>query len=111
MAILAEGTIPVTQAVIFRPGTDPGTDIINFERLNITKITMFNKILTQQTIILFVRRKFGVFRKLRQYQLKLNESAEYLQAGEVLPLRPGDDLQAETTTVGAVDFVVYGDIA
>lgn len=111
MAILAEGTIPVVQAVIFRTGVDPNTDVINFERLNITKITMFNNIQTQQTIILSVRKKFGVFRKLRQYQLKINESAEYLQAGEVLPLRPGDDLQAETTTAGAVDFVVYGDVA
>lgn len=111
MAILAEGTIPVGRAVVFKVGVDPNTNVINFERLNITKITMFNKVLTQQTIILYVKEKFGVFRKLRQYQLKINESAEYLQGGEVLPLRPGDDLEAETTTAGAVDFVVYGDIA
>lgn len=114
MAILIDGTVPTTRTVIYRAGTsgsDFQTDIVNFDKINISKITLFNNIQTQQTIILYVRKQFGVFRKLRQIQLKINESAEYLEDGEILPLQPGDDLEAETTTDDAVDFVVYGDIA
>ena len=113
MAILIDGTIPATRTVIYKAGTsgpDFQTAVVNFDKINVSKITFFNNIITQQTIILYVRKKFGVFRKLRQYQLKINESAEYLRDGEILPLQAGDDLEAETTTAGAVDFVVYGDI-
>lgn len=114
MPILADGTIPTAREVVFTVGpTDDldltfDTDIVNFEKVIINKITLFNKIQTIQTIILYVRRKFGAFRKLRQYVLMQNESAEYLQGGEILSLQPGDVLEAETTTADAVDFVVYG---
>lgn len=114
MAILAEGTIPSTRAIIFKAGAegpDFHTDVINFEKINITKITMFNNILTMQTIILHVQKQFGDFRKLRQYILKQNESAEYLEPGESLSLQAGDALEAETTTDDAVDFVVYGELS
>jgi flagellar motor switch protein FliM len=40
-----------------------------------------------------------------------DESAEYLQGGEILSLQPGDVLEAETTTADAVDFVVYGTLS
>ncbi len=76
--------------------------------IDINKITLFNNIQTIQTVILYVRRKFGAFRKLRQYVLMQNQSAEYLIAGEHLFLEAGDVLEAETTTADAVDFVVYG---
>ena len=116
MAILADGRIQtaVTREVIFVIGpTDDldltfDTDVINFERVTVNKITLFNNIQTIQTVILYVRRKFGNFRKLRQYVLMQNESAEYLSGGEILSLQPGDVLEAETTTADAVDFVVYG---
>jgi hypothetical protein len=114
MPILADGRIPTARAIVFTVGpTDDldltfDTDIVNFEKVIINKITLFNNIQTIQTVVLFVRRKFGVFRKLRQYVLMQNESAEYLQGGEFLSLQPGDVLEAETTTADAVDFVVYG---
>ena len=116
MPILADGRIQTaaTQEVIFAVGpTDDldltfDTDVINFDKVTINKITLFNNIQTIQTVVLFVRRKFGAFRKLRQYVLMQNESAEYLQGGEILSLRPGDVLEAETTTADAVDFVIYG---
>ena len=116
MAILADGRIKTaaTQEVIFAVGpTDDldltfDTDVIDFDRVTINKVTIFNNIQTIQTVILYVRRKFGEFRKLRQYVLMQNESAEYLEGGAVLSLRPGDVLEAETTTADAVDFVVYG---
>ena len=114
MPILADGKIPVARTVVFTVGPTTAldgtfdTDIINFEKVIINKITLFNTIQTIQTVILYVRQKFGEFRKLRQYVLMQNDSAEYLQGGEILSLRPGDVLEAETTTADAVDFVVYG---
>jgi hypothetical protein len=111
MAILIDGTVPVAREAVYTVSEpDFKTDVFNFDRVNVTKITLFNNILTQQTVILYVQKQFGELRKLRQYVLKLNESAEYLEGGEFLPLRAGDELHAETTTTDAVDFVVYGDI-
>ena len=109
MTILAEGTIPATRAAIFKTGVDFRTDVLNFDKIDVVKITMFNNILAEQTVILSIKKKFGVFRKLRQYKLKQNENGEYLEPGESLPLRAGDVLEAETTNNDAVDFVVYGD--
>lgn len=112
MTILAEGTIPAARAVIFATGaSDFRTGVLNFGKVKITKITMFNNISTEQTIILSMKKKFGALRKLRQYILKINESAEYLEPGESLPLNAGDDIQAETTTADAVDFTVYGELS
>jgi len=114
MTILAEGTIPATRAVILETGTSASnfrTDVIRFNKADITKITMFNNISTEQTVILSVKKKFGALRKLRQYILKINESAEYLEPGESLSLNAGDVLEAETTTADAVDFTVYGELS
>jgi len=109
MAILAEGTIPATEeAVYIVTGEDFRTDVLDFERVTINKITMFNNIQTQQTIILAVKKKDGEARKLHQYVLKINEAAEYLDGGEILPLEVGDEIDAQTTTADAVDFVIYG---
>ena len=111
MAILADGIIPITRTVIFRvgsAGTDFRSDVVNFTEVNINKITFFNNIQEQQTIILYCTKKFGEFRKLRQFKLKIDESAEYLLSGEFIPLRPGDSIEAETTTDDAVDFIIFG---
>jgi len=114
MTILADGKIPSTRTVIFETGTsgsDFHTDVFNFDKVNITKITMFNNASAEQTVILYVQKKFGDFRKLRQYVLKQNENGEYLEPGEVLSLRAGDAIEAETTDADSVDFVVYGDLS
>ena len=117
MPVLAEGTIPATPEVIFRVGQSVGdkltfeTNVFNFEEVQVDKITFFNNIQTQQTVILSLKRKSGGFRKLRQFQLKINESAEYLQGGEFIPMRVGDELEGETTTADAVDFIVCGTLA
>lgn len=109
MTILIEGTIPTTRDPIFRTtGDEFKTDVLDYTKIDIDRITMFNTILTQQTVILYIKRRFGEFRKLRQFVLKLDESAEYLVAGEFLPLEAGDDIEAETTTADAVDVVVHG---
>ena len=109
MAILANGTIPATEEPVYIvTGTDFRTDVIDFERVTINKITMFNNIQTQQTIILSIKKKDGEPRKLHQYILKRDESAAYLDGGELLPLEVDDEIVAQTTTADAVDFVIYG---
>lgn len=109
MAILADGTISAVEEKIFIvTGEDFRTDVLDFTKVEINKITMFNNIQTQQTVILSIRKKDGDLRNLQQYQLKINETAEYLDAGEILPLEVGDEIQGETTTADAVDFVIYG---
>lgn len=111
MAILIDGRIPQARATVFIVNEpDFKTDVFNFEKVNVTKITLFNTGSNPQTVILYVRKKFGEFRKLRQYMLLGSESAEYLAGGEFLPLRAGDILEAEATDADVVDFVVYGDI-
>ena len=111
MAILIDGRIPATKETVFIVNEpDFKTDVFNFEKVNVTKITLFNTSSNPQTVILYVRKKFGEFRKLRQYMLLGDENAEYLAGGEFLPLRAGDILEAEATDADVVDFVVYGDI-
>lgn len=114
MAILADGTIPAIRGVIFEAGVDGPdlhTDVVNFDKVDVTKITLFNKIAMQQTVVLYVRQQFGELRKLRQYRLLQNENAEYLEHGEFLPLQYGDEIEAETGTDDAVDFVIYGTVS
>lgn len=114
MTILAEGTIPATRAMVFKSGAegpDFRTDVLSFDKVKITKITIFNKTPAQQTVILYIRKKFGELRKLRQYMLQNNESVEYLQGGEFLSLQPGDELEAETSDDDSVDFTVYGELS
>ena len=111
MTILVEGTIPSTRETIFQTGfigSDFRTDILDFDKVNVDKITLFNNNQTQQTIILYCTKKFGEFRKLRQFKLKIDESAEYLLSGEFIPLDNGDSIEAETTTDDAVDFIIFG---
>lgn len=112
MAILIDGRIPSAREAVYTVSEpDFKTDIFNFDKVNVTKITLFNTSSNPQTVILYVRKKFGEFRKLRQYMLLGDENAEYLQGGEFLPLRVGDILEAEATDADVVDFVVYGEIA
>ena len=112
MAILIDGTVPVAREAIYTVSVpDFKTDVFNFEKVNVNKITLFNTGSNPQTVILYVKKKFGEFRKLRQYMLLGDESAEYLSGGEFLPLRVGDELEAEATDADVVDFVVYGEIA
>ena len=112
MAILIDGTVPTTRGAIYTVSVPQfKTDVFNFDKVNVNKITIFNTSSNPQTVSLFVTKKFGETRKLRQYMLLGDENAEYLSGGEFLPLSVGDILEAETTDADVVDFVVYGTIA
>lgn len=105
MTILADGQVATTKATIFEV-TD--TDVLNTERASIEKVTFFNEDVAEQIAILFVKERFGSSRKIRQFKLLQNEGGEYLEPGDNIPLEIGDSLEAETTTDGAVNFVVFG---
>ena len=105
MAILANGQVAATKSTIFKV---EGADVLNTEKASIEKVTFFNEDVAEQTAILFCKERFGVSRKIRQFKLLQNEGGEYLEPGDNLPLEIGDSLEAETTTVSAVNFIVFG---
>ena len=105
MTILANGQVATSKATIFEVAD---TDVLNTERASIEKVTFFNENAAEQTAILFCKERFGSSRKIRQFKLLQNESGEYLEPGDNLPLENGDRLEAQTTTVSAVNFIVFG---
>lgn len=105
MTILASGQLQTTQSTIFEAD---GANIFSSADFIIEKITFFNTNAAQQTARLFIKKRNGTARQLRQFQMLENEGGEYLEPGEFLDLDNGDALQALTTTASAVDFVVFG---
>lgn len=69
--------------------------------------SLFNTSSTVQTVKVFIKPKL-VSRQIEEYTLASKGSARVLTEGEILPLEAGDIVQAETTSDGAVDFVISG---
>lgn len=105
MTILADGQVSDSKAIIFEVGDSA---VLDTTKALIEKIVVFNTVSTEQTVNLFVKKRFGVSRQLRQFTLQRHTGGEYLEPGETLPIDLGDEIEAETTTAGAVDFVVFG---
>lgn len=106
MAILADGQLATTQSTIF---VADGSDVFNGASFTIEKITFFSTNALAQTAILFLKRRFGTAREIRQFILNQNEGGEYLEPGEFITMENGDELLAETTTASAVNFAVVGE--
>lgn len=107
MTILANGQVATTKSTIFEV-EDPSSG--GSGKVNVKKITLFNTNSTAQTAIIFIKERNGTSKILRQFGLEENDGGEYLEPGEELPLDNGDAIEAETTTAGAVDFVVFGEV-
>ena len=105
MAILASGQVAATKSTIFEV-TD--ADILDTTEALILKVSIFNTGSSEQTTTLFVKEKNSTSRQLRQFKLKENESGEYIEPGDSLPMDHGDVLQAQTSAAGLVDYVVIG---
>ena len=105
MTILADGQVSTTKTVIFEVGDSA---VLDTENAVVEKITLFNTSAVEQTASLFIKKGFSVSRQLRQFILLENEGGEYLEPGETLPLEMGDEIEAQTTSAGAVDFVIFG---
>lgn len=105
MTILSNNQVETNKGTIFKVDR---ADVLSTTKATIEKVTLFNTIATQQTIVLYMKAPNGPSRKLRQFQLQQNESAEYLEPGEKMVMNNGFSIEAETTTAGAVDFVVMG---
>jgi len=108
MSILADGQVSTSKATIFEIGDSA---VLNSTKADVEKITLFNTNALAQTALIFVKKRFGVSRQLRQFILQQNEGGEYLEPGEKLTLDIGDVIEAETTTGTAVDFVVFGTLS
>ena len=105
MAILASGQVAATKSTIFEVAD---ADILKTTKADIEKVSLFNTGSGEQTTTLFVTEKNGSSRQLRQFKLKENESGEYIEPGDSLPMEHGDILQAQTSAAGLVDYVVIG---
>ncbi len=108
MTILADGQVSTTKAIIFEVGDSA---VLDTTKALIEKIVMFNENATVQTVDLFVKKRFGVSRQVRQFTLQQNAGGEYLEPGESLPIDIGDEIEAQTTTAAAVNFVVFGSLS
>ena len=108
MTILADGQVSDSKAIIFEVGDSAVLDIT---KALVEKIVVFNTNATEQTVNLFIKKRFGVSRQVRQFGLQQNAGGEYLEPGESLPIDIGDEIEASTTTAGAVDFVVFGTLS
>jgi len=107
MAILAEGTLAITQTAIF--ALDRGT-FRQKKNATVNKITFFNEVSAPQTAILSLRRgNTGDVRAIRQFILRQFNGGEYLEPGEFLELTNGDELLAETSNASSVNFVIVGE--
>ncbi len=108
MSILADGQVEITKATIFEIGE---SSVLRITSAVVDKITLFNTDPLAQTAVLFVKKRFGVSRQIRQFILQQNEGGEYLEPGEKLTLDIGDVIEANTTTASAVDFVIFGSLS
>lgn len=99
-ASLADGQLPTSAGDLY---TAPADTTVYIKRLS-----FFNDNASEQTIILWVQRAGGTARKWRRYVLAQNESAEVLEASDTIHLSAGDKLRAQTTTAGAVDYIITG---
>lgn len=94
---IADGTLPTSQTAIY---TVPGaTD------LYLKQLFLFNKNAADQTILVYLNIG-GTARLWRRLVLALNESADLLEHGETVTLPAGAKIEAMTTTLNAVDYVI-----
>lgn len=97
---LADGQVATSVTALY---TVPGATTAYLK-----SVTFLNTNAATQTLIVSVKRSGGTSRKVRQYTLAQNESADYIEPGSALLLSTGDAVEAITTTGTAVDYTVSG---
>lgn len=97
-ALMADGQVSDSKGTLY---TVPASTVayIGF-------FSLFNTNAATQTIIVYINN--GTSRKVRQFDLDQNESADVLESSQKIVLEAGDLIEAETTTASAVDFVISG---
>lgn len=74
----------------------------------VKQVAFYNTNAATQTLGVFIQRSGGTSRKIRQFILAQNESADLLDDGDTLELAAGDAIRAVTTTATAVNYMVMG---
>lgn len=100
MSFIAEGQVQTTKQPLYT--------IAHRKGVRLEMVNFFNDNAATQILILYLKRKGGTSRKLRRYCLDQDQAGAYLSRGETLSLSSGDELEAETTTANAVDYVITG---
>ena len=96
---LAAGSVATTWGTIYGPS---GVKAV------IKSIDCFNNNAATQTLELRITRSGGSARNWKRATLAQNEYVTFISDGETLVLSDGDVLQAQTTTVSAVDYTITG---
>ena len=101
-ASLADGTLATSKTTIY---TVPA-DAVVWPRF----LSIFNTSAIEQTILIYLKRSGSSSRTLRRYVRAQFENALVFDKDDNLALSPGDVIEAETTTVSVVEFVLSGDV-
>jgi hypothetical protein len=99
---LADGTLATSKTTIY---TVPA-DTVVWPRF----LSIFNTSVTAQTVLVYLKRSGSSSRTLRRYSLDQYENALVFDKDDNLCLSAGDEIEAETTTVGVVEYVLSGDV-
>jgi hypothetical protein len=97
--VLGEGQLPTTKGTLYTVPVGKTTYV--------KRISFFNDNAAAQTIIVYIK-PGAASRKWRRYVLEQNEAVDLLDHGDALILEAGDLIEAQTTTVSAVDYVLMG---
>jgi len=97
-ASLADGQLPDTVGTLFTANVS--TIIRSFD--------VYNDGISQQDVIVYILRDGSTTRKAGRAELKQNEFAEVLSDGKVWVLSANDEIQAETSNAGQVDYTITG---
>ena len=98
---LADGQLATTKATIYTVKNAKGVDV--------SQLFLHNINVAAQLIIIHIKRK-GSASVIIHYVAALAQHADsqVLGNGEILSLAAGDEIEAETTTASAVDFLITG---
>lgn len=95
--VLADGQLATTKTVVFTATT----------ATYVKSLTLFNDNAAEQTVLVYLK-PGATSRKARRFVLTQNEHANAIDPGEIILLESGDEIEAQTTTASAVDFVLMG---
>lgn len=95
---LADGQLPTSKGTLYTVPASTSSYVKN--------IHLFNTSSTEQTILLYLNVS-GTSRLFRRIVLAENESSDVLDS-EAFLLEPEDLIEALTTTVSVVDYVIMG---
>lgn len=100
--IIAEGQVPDSKGTLFTCPTG-ATAYVKF-------MPIVNTNAAQQTVVIYVKKSGETSRIIARAVLDQWERFTPWEAGEVVMLTSGDEIEGVTTTAAAVDYVIFGGV-